>query len=661
MAKDPYRFFRIEARELVDQLSSGIIALEGTQVDPAVLARLLRLAHTLKGAARVVKQGDIADLAHAVEDDLAPWREGGQIIAPGPVGQALRRLDAIDAALASLPGTTEDAVASPIPARQSRTDPAEVNELLDGLGEIGRELTSLSELGTTIAQINNLAGALAAKLDGPHAGVASVLADLAAGAARNLSASTDRIDRELRQARDTTERLRLVSAASLFSTLERTARDAAQSVGKQVSFEASGGEAMLDGQVLDIVQNALVQLVRNAVAHGIELPGERIANGKPPAGQLRLRVARQGYQVAFHCTDDGKGIDFDAVRAQAIRQGHLPPTSPTPDTAALVALLFKGGLSTSGSLTQIAGRGIGLDVVREAAQQLNGNLRADTSKGSGTEVILTVPVSLAAMDALLVDLDNQRAAIPLDAVRATQRLSPAEIARTGEGETLLHEAQLIPLLSPRLFNDRPAVSDTAMSAVILAGAQDAIAIKVDRLVGTQSIVLRPLPAFAPADPVILGSYLDNEGTPCLVLDPTILAATPRQHGVASPGQMVPALPILVVDDSLTTRMLEESILSSAGLPVATAASAEEALEMMQQQRYALFLVDVEMPGMDGFTLVQRIRADPQQHGTPCILVTSCNSDEDRRRGERAGAAAYIVKGEFDQVDFLRRVRTLVQS
>ncbi|WP_137936819.1 response regulator [Chitinivorax sp. B] len=693
MAKDPFRFFRIEARELVDQLTSNVIALEGAAGDGELLPKLLRLAHTLKGAARVVKQPAIADQAHAIEDELTPFRGSVQTIPREQVDRILAKLDDINNALCKLPaaepstssttGTTATAPTStspPLSSRPTRIDLSEVSELLDGLSEITRELTGIRNQNRAIARSREMATRLGLQLtmSATHPsdlaqrrgsqthehGLLDEMNQMLAEVERNLHASTERIERELHQACTITDQLRLVPAAGVFSMLERAVRDASQSTGHAAVFEVSGGDVLLDGQVLDIVSNALVQLVRNAVAHGIESESERMVRGKSPTGRVNLDVARHGYRVSFRCSDDGNGINFDAVRQSAERQGYPLPDPDQLDTQSLLTILLKGGISTADALTQVAGRGIGLDIVREVAQQLNGELHANTTARVGTTVELTVPVSLASIDVLQIEWDGQLASIPLEAVRCTKRLAQQDIVRSADGESILHEGQMIPLLSPR-FTERPRrkVKSTAeaISAVVLSAGGTVTAVGVDHLLGIDTVVLRPLPALAIADPVILGSYLSSNGNPCLVLDPKALAT--GRHTLASLSNAEPASPepILIIDDSLTTRMLEQSILESAGMTVDVAASAEEGLDMARRKRYALCLVDVEMPGMDGFSFIERTRADPHLCDIPCILVTSCDTDEHRQRGKTVGAIAYIVKSHFDQVAFLDQVHSLVQS
>jgi two-component system chemotaxis sensor kinase CheA len=683
--KDPYRYFRIEARELLDQLGRGVLALEKSPEDAQAVPRLLRLAHTLKGAARVVKQREIADAAHAIEEVLAPLREGGQPAQRAQIDAVLARLDDMAthlAALAAPPGTadqppgTDNKPAELPPALPAMlaSDGAEREALLDGLAQTHAQVTTLRQGVATAQRARRLVDLLAAPRPAAQQAsmqsVADELRTLLGSLEQRLASSLDQIDRELQQVRDTAEQLHLVPAAALFMPLERTARDAAQALGKHVMFEGHGGDVRLDAQVLGLLQGALVQMVRNAVAHGVEPAAQRLAAGKPPEGRVRLDVARQGRRVVFICSDDGAGVDLDAVRQAAQRKGGpaaAPQALDTLDAQALLHLLLHGGLSTAAQVTEVAGRGIGLDLVRDTAQRLGAELAVHTTAGQGTRLQITVPVSIAALPVLEVQVAGMVAAIPLDGVRSTLRHDPRQIARTAQGDSLVHDGQALPfiMLARVLQAAAPAGAARAItgvgSAVIVQGAQGLAAIGVDRLLGAASVVMRPLPDLTPADPVVAGASLDVQGQPQLVLDPEGLV----QHARRATALPVPAeaarVPVLVVDDSLTTRMLEQSILESAGYLVHAAVSAEDALERARQQRYALFLVDVEMPGMDGFGFIERTRADPQLRDVPAILVTSRASPEDRRRGREVGAQGYIVKSEFAQAEFLQRVQELTSE
>lgn len=682
VADDPYKYFRVEARDLLEQIGQSVLALERDGASADLVARLLRLAHTLKGAARVVKQREIADHAHAVEETLAPHRERVGPVARDRVETVLRLVDAMGDRLAELAAPAEPgrvAVGPVAPTEQFRTvraDVAEMDDLLDGISETYVQLGGMRRSVDTVRRAHDLADRLGAQLaalatrevfhgvDRSGAERARSLAEelrcLLGGLDRALVPVLEQIDRELRQVRDAAEGLRLAPASALFAALERAARDVAQAQGKRIAFDARGGEVRLDAHVLGSVQGALAQLVRNAVAHGIEPPGERDASGKATVGRVGIEVMRRGRRVVFACHDDGCGVDLEAVRRAVARKGWLPAATRGLDADGLLDLLLKGGISTSQAVTELAGRGIGLDVVREAAMQLGGSVAVRTERGKGTTVELVAPISAASLQTLLVEAGGVTAALPLDAVRASVRIVSEAIAHTTRGASIVHEGKPIPFLAlARVLSDAPAGAQArAWSAVIVEGTGGAAAIGVDRLLGTTNVVLRPLPDLVPASAVVAGASLDAEGNPQLVLDPDALVA---EAGYLRPTEL-PALaarrPILIIDDSLTTRMLEQSILESAGHTVDLATSAEEALELVQHKRYALFLVDVEMPGMDGFSFIEQTRADPALRDIPAILVTSRASPEDRARGREAGAQAYIAKSEFDQGELLHCIATL---
>lgn len=683
MAKDPFRYFRIEASELLDQLAKAVLRLEKNDGGAEQVMSLLRLAHTLKGAARVVRQAEIADLSHTIEDVLAPYRDNNQSVPRECVDSILAAIDAMNARLAQLPRPDDVQVApaiqnaAPEPraseptVRVVRADIAEVDNLLEGLGEIGNELAGVRRAVAAVEHVRELANQVSQKSALSPMRMKLMIAEmlaLATTAERNMTAGVERIERELREARDAAERLRLVPVSSVFNALERTARDAAHSTGKQVIFEAKGGDVRIEGEVLDTVQSALIQLVRNAVAHGIESTEKRLQAGKPSAGHITLEVARRGNRAWFCCSDDGGGVDLEAVRRALQKRGVSSIDIQRMNAQDLIALLLKGGISTSGTVTELSGRGVGLDLVRAAMQRLNGEVATRTIQGSGTRIELLVPLSLAALDVLMVESSGQIAALPMDAVRRTVRIESQDISRSPSGDAIIHDGKPIPLTHLRLGASRRKSSvlmpqtQTALTAVIIEAAGTCVAMAVERLRGLETVVLRPLPALAPADPIVLGVHLDSEGNARMVLDPEhfVMREQQRITGVESDEHLAPIIrPILIIDDSLTTRMLESSILESAGFTVELAACAEDGLELARRNSYALFLVDVEMPGMDGFTFVERTRADPVLREVPCILVTSRDEPGDRRRGMSAGASAYIVKGEFDQPVFLQRVTELV--
>jgi two-component system chemotaxis sensor kinase CheA len=311
-------------------------------------------------------------------------------------------------------------------------------------------------------------------------------------------------------------------------------------------------------------------------------------------------------------------------------------------------------------VTETSGRGVGLDVVRDLMQKVGGTLEIKSEPGRGTTFDLSVPPSLSAVEALLVEVSSVTAALPLDATRHCLRLQPQDFVRTGTGLAILQDGAAIPFLPLAEALGLPyAAEEERWTAVVVAGQTGSAAVGIDRLLGSARLVVHPLPEEAPAADIISGASLDAEGTPRLMLDPDRLVAVAQTGGArAAATRILP--PVLVIDDSLTTQMLQRSILESAGYHVDLAGSAEIGLEMARAGDYGIFLVDVEMPGMDGFGFVETIRADPALFRTPAILVTSRAAPEDLQRGKDVGAQGYMVKSAFDQGELLSMIKRLTE-
>jgi len=703
MAKDPYQYFRVEARELLDGLTQGILQLEkGPSTPPSEgVARLLRLAHTLKGAARVVKQPRIAERAHTAEGILTTHRDSELPLSKAQVSALLLLMDEISSHLADISSLAPASATQPTrltveePLETLRVEIQEMDLLLHTLTDAGVQLGAVRKsLGVAdrLRDLSKLLLDLLAVRPGEHragATTASGMAGMARARSlaeelrssldhfqRSLAVDLERVDGAFVEMRDVTHRLRLIPTQTVFASLARSVRDAAQTLGKRVAFDASGGEVRLDANVLASLRDALMHVVRNAVAHGIESEAERVALGKPPTGQVRLEVLRRGSRVAFVCTDDGRGIDVEAVRTAAVARRVVSAAAAKALSAdqviALLGSVGAVGLTTTSDVTELSGRGIGLDVVRATMSQLKGEMRIRSEPGRGISIEVQVPVSIAALQGLVVEAGGARVVIPLDAVQQTLRVRDAEVVRSAEGDSILHAGKVIPFMPLDLILRRSGsgvpnfghrVNPGIGSAVVVQAAGRCVALGVERLLDAANIVMRALPGVVEADPVVAGASLDAEGTPQLVLDPAgLVAAAERSRGEtfnAAADAHAQRAPILVIDDSLTTRMLEQSILEAAGYQVELAVSAEDGLVKAHSHRYSLFIVDVEMPGMDGFSFVSQTRADPVLRDIPAIMVTSLDTVADRLRGKQVGASAYIIKGEFDQMLLLQTIRTLI--
>lgn len=674
---DPYKYFRIEAAELLERLGHAALEIDKGMPVQGGVAALLRYAHTLKGAARVVKQTQIADRAHAIEDLLAPHR-GLVGHLPKDCGRGLRaQVDAISELTALLgPGQQSAASGSHAltePARTLRADLADVDAVVDGVSEALVELESLKATLGALDRARLSTDLLMRQLAAPRrtdpAKLAAVLdraarvsEELGAGlrrAERGLQSGFESLARSLGETHNAAEALRLVPAASIFVSLERAARDAALELGKRVEFSATGGDVKLHGHVLDAAHGALSHVVRNAVAHGLEPERERLRAGKPAVGRISLTVSRRGRNIVFGCRDDGSGVDTEALRRALAASGK---DAGGLSEAQLLEELLRAGVSTAPRVTGLSGRGVGLDVLRETAERLGGTARLESQRGLGLQVALCLPLHVAAVPVIAAVCEGRTVAVPLAAVVETVRVSSADITLSGGSHALCRSGQVLPFapLSTAL-GLASAARRGAWSALVVRCEAGTVAVGVDRLLGMRSVALRPLPEAARARALIAGASLDALGNPELVLDPDgLVREIQRASGVRASAAPV-ARPILVVDDSLTTRMLEQSILESAGYEVDLATSGEEGLVKARARPYALFLVDVEMPGIDGFAFIDRARTDPQLSNVPAVLVSSRAEPEDFQRGKAVGARGYIVKGRFDQRELLGLIEELVQA
>lgn len=678
MARDPYKYFRIEGRELLDKLTALFLEVEKGQFDKGAVAKLLRLAHTLKGAARVVEQAAIAQAAHAIEDILAPYRESPVPLPKESAAEALRLLAQIGSEIDALQSLAEPTETVPRSSSSEwldtiRVEVNEVEALLGSLAEIGVQVRTTRNEADQIKQARELTAAiiqLASKSTGMGEGSngaalrssAEELLTCLTRSERGLAVAVAAAERELGQCQERANRIRLLPVETLFLALTQAVREAARSLGKQAELKAIGGGIRLDADVLRVLQDALLHLVRNAVAHGIEDPAGRTAAGKSPIGKVELRVERRGSRISFICEDDGAGIDIAAIRREAVKKGAI--SDKGADSLGLqeaIHLVLQGGVSTSDKVSGTSGRGIGLEIVRDCVERLKGDIFIESKPGVGTSIELRVPASLSSVNAVVVESAGIRACLPLESVRQSLCLREQDIASTGASESVPFEDRALPFLSlSEVLAARrsPSSAQERKTAIVIRLGNSMAALGVEKLLGTRAVLSRALPSITGAHTVIAGASLDAEGNPMLVLDVGPLVEV-IQKGRSEPARTDQRTRhLLIVDDSLTTRMVEQNILESAGYEVETASSAEEGLRMAHLNKPSLFLVDIEMPGMDGFEFISRVHNDPVLRDVPAITVSSKSSSIERRRAEEVGARAFFDKGEFDQARFLETVAHL---
>jgi two-component system chemotaxis sensor kinase CheA len=474
------------------------------------------------------------------------------------------------------------------------------------------------------------------------------------------------LSRTLNDLQERTMRTRMVPVATMTDQLHRAVRDLARTLGKEVAWEVRGGDTELDRGVLRQLSDSLLHLVRNAVDHGVEIPEERVAAGKPPQAHIVLHAQQLASEVVIAVADDGHGIDVDRVRSQAERQGI--ETAGLSDEEAL-QLVFRSGLSTAHFVSDVSGRGVGLDVVEASVGAARGRIEVRSLAGKGTEFRLIVPISLAILPCLVVAAGDQHFALPMHSVILAQAEHGGDTAHAEErsavwiGGTPVVVSSLVGALG---------MSPTAPTGpvVILESGSRRYGFQVDALVGQRDVVVKDLGQLLPRLGVVRGAGVDPDGAVLVVLDASGLierawqsgpapADSPRTSAVREPAP--PAGGILVVDDALTVRELQRSILERAGYRVRLASDGTEALAALIGEPADLVLTDVEMPKLDGFGLTEAIRSHPALANTAVLILSSRASDEDRLRGMEAGADGYIVKSAFEERGLLTAVERLLGS
>jgi two-component system chemotaxis sensor kinase CheA len=465
---------------------------------------------------------------------------------------------------------------------------------------------------------------------------------------------------------DEVDRVRMLPFAEACQGLERNIRDLAYAETKEVELVIEGGELELDRSILQGLKDPLLHLVRNAVDHGIEPAEKRRAAGKPPRGRITVAAALRGAQVEVVVTDDGRGLDLQALRNQ-LRKRHLPVPA---DEQELVPLVFLPGISTAEIITDVSGRGVGLDIVKSHVESLLGSIDLVSEPGRGTRFTLTVPLTLTTLQAVLVESDGQTFAIPGTHVHRFVRLDPREL-RSIEGRQMVSLGGA-PILVASLGETlglqahEPVGPCSKMPALVVSAGDQRVAFVVDALIAQHEVVVKNLGSRIRRVRNVSGATLLPSGRIALVVNAQSLVRTAqcrtptRTLGVtAVETAEIAKKRLLVVDDSVTTRSLVKSILEATGYDVAVAADGAAAWQLLQNGGADLVVSDVEMPRMDGFALTEAIRGSKRLRDLPVILVTARETDQDKARGIAVGANAYLGKSTFDQGNLLQTLAQLL--
>ncbi len=555
------------------------------------------------------------------------------------------------------------------------------SEKLDGLiklmGEVaadrGKLAGNLARLGEALRLSRELSDPL------PAAGDPTAMETVPVQTVRQLHEAVNRafsslkddiLSQELltRQLMESSLALRTLPLAAVFDSFPRTVRDMALALGKEVEFTVEGGDTELDKLVIEKLGDPLLHMIRNAVDHGIESPGERRQAGKAEAGSIRLSAWYEGGSVTVALRDDGRGISLDEIRARALQKKLVAPeTLKTMSDTEITDLIFMPGFSTSRIVTDLSGRGVGLDVVRKnIVEELRGSIRVDSREGSGTAFYLKLPLNLALYRLLLVSAAGRTFALPADCVEEVLTVAREELITVVSRKALRLRNEVIPMEGLArllgLAGGATTDEDRILIAVVAVGSEK-LGLVIDAVVDEESAMVKPLPSHLRNIRMVSGVTVRGRRDVVAVLGAAALCAAARERqGVRPPqqtGETRRELKVLVVDDSISTREIEKNIIEAHGYQVVVAGDGLEALEKTRERSFDVVVTDIEMPRLDGFSLTERLRADERYRHTPIIIVTSREREEDRRRGILVGANAYIVKGSFDQSNLIETIENLV--
>lgn len=752
-----FDLFRSEAEQHCGALADGLIRLERDAHDPSLVEPLMRAAHSVKGAARIIGLDVAVSLAHAMEDCLVRIQKGQETPSAARVDDLLKGADlllglsrqadeaaarawldsqsgAVDALCASFARPVAAAAGAAVPAAAAQaaapvaaptakaptpppaapdaatgataatsaapTTPAippaasapaatggssvlvsssTLDALLRLSGEAlveGRRLERLGDLVLRAQRTNRaLLDAVDARRDDPSA---ATLHDAATEMARTLSTLSDRIAATSRRGADigTTLHAQALEARmrpfrDACAALPRTVRDLARSLGKSVRLEIAGEHVSVDRDILRQLEAPLGHLVRNCLDHGIEAPSERVAAGKPEEGRLRIEARHHAGSLLVSVGDDGRGIDRDRLRARIIERKLSPADIVASlDDAELLDFLFLPGFSTATTVTDVSGRGVGLDVVRAMAHGVGGSVEVRSDPGRGTTFAMRLPVTLSVVRAAMVSIAGEPYALPLARLERIDRVA-RESVETVEGRATARIAdQAVGLVQATGLLELGDAEPTGESlAVVSIGARDRLCgLIVDEFLGEDDLVIRTLDPRLGKVPHVSAASIRDNGQLLLLLDADDLVQSALQmlgegriRGAARPAAAAGATRrrrVLVVEDSITVREVERQMLQREGYEVDVAVDGVDGWNALQRGGYDIVLSDVDMPRMNGIDFIRTLRADPRFATIPVIIVSYKDRAEDREAGLSAGATAYLTKGSFHDRSLLATVADL---
>lgn len=727
--------FKVELENYTKLLEAGLVEVEQEQT-PEKIEPLMRAAHSIKGAARLVGLDAVVGLAHAMEDVLSAAQRGALTLSGDHVdvllqgNDAFTRLSTVDAAAmpewldaeaatlktlaetvrSTLSGgqTPPPGAAAPSPPADARKQdapkakgekeekgvvrviPESLNRLMGYAGECLVQAKSTKPLSTSLLkmkegqmeiisaleaifnsrrnrsfprEIRERFGECLTRLDQVRDALVTQIVDFELFS-RNLEHLADKLYGEV-----VAIRMRPFSDGT--AGFPRMVRDMARNMDKKVSFRIVGESTKVDRDILEKLEAPLTHLLRNAVDHGIEPSGERVAAGKTAEASIVLEARHSSGMLNVRVSDDGRGIDIEKLRRKVLEKGHASAEMAAGFTEPeLLDFLFLPGFSTATKVTEVSGRGVGLDVVMSMVEEVGGSVRVETKQGAGTSFYMILPLTLSVLRVLLVEIGGEPYAVPLTRIDHIVECDTGALKILEDKQFYTYENENVGIVDARQVLQLQSSDGSRPNAciVIVSDRLNRYGLVVDRFLGQRELVVIPLDIRLGKIPNIGAGAVLEDGSPVLILDVDDLVRSVdnllthgRLYKVGERKRAGRTLKkrVLVVDDSLTVREVERRLLENSGYDVSVAVDGMDGWNSVLLNRFDLIISDIDMPRMNGIEFIRKIRSDPNVRETPVIIVSYKDREEDRLRGLEAGANYYLTKSSFQDEGLTNAVRDLI--
>lgn len=684
--------FLVETNEIIENLDHDLVELESNQNDLELLNKIFRGAHTMKGSSSFLGFNKLAELTHHAEDILNKLRKGEMVVTREIMDTLLEFVDKTKQIISDIENGTDNtdctsviedlklasegkltsktkntSAAQPAQAAQTAAAPAPkpqaapkqeapkvVHQATSVEQTIRVDVSRLDSLVNLVGELvlsRNMLSQIAGELENKFENEYLV---------EQLLVATNSIGMNTTELQLAIMKTRMIAIGKVFNKFPRVVRDIARDTGKEIELIISGEETELDKQVIESIGDPLLHMIRNSCDHGVETPDVRLAKGKPRMGTVNLSAYHEGNHVVIEIKDDGAGMDPNKLKRKAIEKGVITvDEANSMDDKQAFALIFKPGFSTAEKITNISGRGVGMDVVRTNIEKLNGIITIDSKIDEGSIFYLKLPLTLAIIQALLVEVAGETFAIPLASVVETVRITNEEIHSFEGREVLKLRDRVLSLIRLDEAFALDELEQDEIYVVVVALAEKQLGFIVDKLIGQEEIVIKSLGDYLGGNPGIAGATITGDGRVRLILDVagvievaqnmprrirnTKKLSSNKRAAVQTASKKTNAVKVLVCDDSSTDRKITKKILESQDwIETVEAPSGKDALSLLERDSSIdLIISDIMMPDMDGFRLARSIRE--KGYDIPIIAMSARMEPSDRKKMNASGMNAFIQK------------------